>query len=1279
MAVRCLRCMKEYEDGVTKCPHCGYVEGKDEDEQCYLPPRTILKGRYMIGCSLGSGGFGVTYVAWDSLLEKKVAIKEYLPSELATRTMGNTQVTVHDPECQEKYNAGMKSFLDESRRLAKFNNVKGIVRIFDCFDENGTAYIVMECLEGKTLQQMIKERKKLPFKEVLPLFIDVLEALEVVHEAGMMHRDIAPDNIFACNDGTAKLIDFGAARYMTTTHSRSLSMILKIGYAPIEQYTKKGNQGSWTDIYAVAASLYHAITGIVPPDSYDRVEEDKLKRPSLMARNLPKHAETAILNALNIIETNRTQTAKQFADELKGDIDVERIREKIHHEDTGRIAKWMKYTAAGIAGFIALLGILFVATGGRLFRLDGFFVPEGMARVPHVINESVSDADMKIAENSLRMVIGERVTDSFFENNYVILQNPRQGDLAYIGTAVNVTASMKPDQLFVPDLTCFTQDAARLVLEEAGFYVVVEEVEDNQAAPGSVIKQNPAGNSMAYEGQTVKLTVCKSTSPQRMNVNSNVTAPNYVGKSLDQARKDALGRKIFIAVAISEYSDTVPKGQIMAQSVNPGDKMSGSILYVSVSLGKKTIAVPNLYYLSEEEAKAKIESCLLTTEIKYVESKLVKLGCVVKQNPLPGKSISPEGKVTIYVSTGSKVSVPNVVGMEQKEAQEKLFAAGLGYTVTFANSSTVPKGQVMQQSIAAGESVSQGTIVTITVSSGNDVIPVRSVSITESTVNLDRGATHPLRAEISPKNATTTGVKWTSSNPSIVSVDAVGQITGIAEGTATVTVTTIDGGYTAQCKVTVTKKLQSFTVQSEPNKKNYFYNESADYSGLSFNALYTDGIRETISWNDPTVKMSGFDSSKAGDVAVTATYGGKSARFSLHIYRLYKIETNKPNCSFKRKASKPTSYDGLIVTAYYDNTTTIYRPVTGYSTEGFNSDKSGTVSISVLYSEAQTVSSTFTITILGDLTITGVNSTMDNGVNYTLSVQRDSEDNTDNYSYTWSISSSPNGAISIEGDKTGTSITVKAGTSDAGTATVTVKDQFGSSGNCTLSAYGPWSTWEINKPVDTASYAYEEKNVYQQNSREEKKNTNSYESGWTKINEEDTSHWSEYGTEQGPLDYDPSTSDERIITTRTSDQNYQVPTGKYHYSAYREDGHGQTWCLCIFNDKGKTAYYVDLTTETRLKPAGTSHCEHGSRTIYTSTGTQSSNVRWWFNEEEVFETKTRKLYYYKERYWISETTYTHERWSGWSDWIEPSDGRIPAENDNLKINPGKKIRTRKKP
>ena len=393
---RCMGCMKEYEDWLTVCPHCGYRQGTPAREAYHLPPETILNGRYLVGRVLGFGGFGITYIAWDLQLEKKVAIKEYMPSDFATRSPGETRVSVYSGKAGDLFVAGMKGFLDESKRLAVFNHEEGIVHIFDSFLENGTAYIVMEYLEGKTLKELLKERGgKIPYQEAVQYLRPVLRSLDAVHQAGIIHRDIAPDNIFITYDGKVKLIDFGASRYFTLSQSRSLSVILKQGYAPPEQYNSHGKQGPWSDIYAVCATLYRAITGTVPEDAMERSANDTLVPPSQMGIQLPPNIENALMNGLNLKPENRIQSAWALGQVLGGDAQVQRVKEKKKKEDVG---KWSKkqITIAIISGVLILAIIIGTVLGVVLTKpaLD----PDVYATVPDYIGETFTDAREKWAK-----------------------------------------------------------------------------------------------------------------------------------------------------------------------------------------------------------------------------------------------------------------------------------------------------------------------------------------------------------------------------------------------------------------------------------------------------------------------------------------------------------------------------------------------------------------------------------------------------------------------------------------------------------------------------------------------------------------------------------------------------------------------------------------------------------------------------------------------------------------------------------------------------------------
>ena len=265
---------------------------------------------------LGHGGFGITYLAWDTNLQIKLAVKEYMPRDCATRNSTNAEVSTFAGEAKENFAYGLERFLEEARTLAKFQQHAGIVSVLNFFKANGTGYMVMEYVDGLTLKGYLADKDKLSWEQTLKLFMPVMDALREVHKHDMLHRDISPDNIYLCEDNRIKLLDFGAARYAMGGHSQTLSVVVKPGYAPEEQYREKGKQGAWTDVYSVAASMYRCITGVVPPDALDRLDEDELASPSALGAQLPIKAEKALLAALAVKATNRTQSIEDFQQAL---------------------------------------------------------------------------------------------------------------------------------------------------------------------------------------------------------------------------------------------------------------------------------------------------------------------------------------------------------------------------------------------------------------------------------------------------------------------------------------------------------------------------------------------------------------------------------------------------------------------------------------------------------------------------------------------------------------------------------------------------------------------------------------------------------------------------------------------------------------------------------------------------------------------------------------------------------------------------------------------------
>lgn len=308
----CYNCFQSMADGAAVCPSCGYKASAQTDKYpMALPPGTVLNGRYILGRVLGQGGFGITYVAQDHKTGSLVAVKEYFPDTMAART-GGPSVSAYTGQREENFLYGKECFLNEAKTLAEFIGNPNIVRVHSYFEENNTAYFVMDYVQGTSLQDYLKQRGRLSWEETKHILEPVIEALASVHSRGVIHRDVTPDNIYITNDGTVKLLDFGAARYSLGDKSRSLDVVLKHGYAPREQYSRHGRQGPYTDVYALGATFYYCLTGRLPPDSIDRQDEDEFILPSSLGVKLPAKAEDALCKALAVSAQDRFQSMGEF-------------------------------------------------------------------------------------------------------------------------------------------------------------------------------------------------------------------------------------------------------------------------------------------------------------------------------------------------------------------------------------------------------------------------------------------------------------------------------------------------------------------------------------------------------------------------------------------------------------------------------------------------------------------------------------------------------------------------------------------------------------------------------------------------------------------------------------------------------------------------------------------------------------------------------------------------------------------------------------------------------
>ena len=441
----CYNCFQE-KPGVGPCPHCGFdLEENERKFPVALRAGTVLNGRYIVGRVLGQGGFGITYLALDTQLNAKVAIKEFMPGEIATRQ--GTTVSVMMDTKSEEFAYGAERFQEEARTLAKFIGNPNIAAVTSYFDENDTSYFVMDYIEGISFKTYIANHGgKISVEETLNVMIPVLRALTAVHAEGFIHRDVTPDNIYITKDGMVKLLDFGSARYSIGDKSKSLDVILKVGYAPKEQYIRRSRQGPFTDVYSCAACFYAAITGFLPPESLERLDSDTLIPISQCGIEIPEYLDKAILKGLAVQPEDRFQNAAEFLEAIESQQVVE-VPAPGGAAAPAPAPEKKKVKPALIAGIAAaavvVLGIGIAIGGGSSSGGDGGgSIAEALAPKVTIAGQAFSAAeefvelrDTTLTETDIATLQGMENLRRLHFNNVT----PETGDLSWVAPLKNLT------------------------------------------------------------------------------------------------------------------------------------------------------------------------------------------------------------------------------------------------------------------------------------------------------------------------------------------------------------------------------------------------------------------------------------------------------------------------------------------------------------------------------------------------------------------------------------------------------------------------------------------------------------------------------------------------------------------------------------------------------------------------------------------------------------------------------------------------------------------------
>lgn len=657
--MKCINCFEEINDHKV-CPNCGFNEESYVNQPHYLKAgSTLVQGRYIIGCAVGAGGFGITYAAWDSFLNIRVAIKEYLPGEFSTRIMGETKLTVYGGEKEEQFNAGLVKFVEEGKRLAKFREVEGVVHIYDTIEENGTAYIIMEFLEGETLAQRIEREGKIAPDEAVTLFIPILDALQVVHEKEIIHRDIAPNNIYLCSDGRVKLIDFGASRSATGTHSKSLTVLYKQGFTAAEQYQSRGEQGPWTDVYSVAASLYNAVTGIVPPDAMERYHKDRIKPIDKCGVRVSRNIQRAIMNAMNVKWQKRTQSTLQFKEELVSAGKVVDRYEKINEKAIGSIPlTFIIITAFLLISVGTFIGL--IASGIVRFPTEVFtelFMENGKSRMISVINMEENEAKSRLEGIGLSMDVITEYSNTVVEG-VVISQDIEKGTVLDEGSKVTVHVSKGYQEFVMPDVTNMTVDEASAELKGMN---VTFHTEDRQSImiKGTVVDQKPgAGETIREYSDDIVFYVSEGFAVDEEFAGE---MPSVLGMTYDEAIASLQNMNIYIKPDKSGYSNEYDEGIVMGQSIVAGANIQGGeTVEIQVSNGHIPVLMPSLVGINIDEATKMLENLNLKVESEWIEDKSLENYTVAVQS-VEAFDITTELSTIKLTYVNNDPEVPNFI------------------------------------------------------------------------------------------------------------------------------------------------------------------------------------------------------------------------------------------------------------------------------------------------------------------------------------------------------------------------------------------------------------------------------------------------------------------------------------------------------------------------------------------------------------------------------------------------------------------------------------------
>lgn len=508
----CMNCMKKIGDSKV-CPYCNHSNDTPQLSP-YLPHRTIVGDRYVIGNVIEDAGDSVTYIAFDIERKEVVEVREFLPDSITKRSENGTKLLVKHSEA-DFYMECLDEFLELYRKLARMRGLSALIVILDIFEENNTAYAVIEHMEGAVSLRdylLLSEGGYISWEEARVLFMPVLSTLSTLHSEGIIHRGISPTTFYVCSDHKMRIKGFSISEGRNT--NTGITPEIFAGYAPVEQFGVDVPEGPWTDIYAFAAVLYRALIGTTPIDSMERMQNDRMMVPAKFAEQIPAYVINALINALQIMPEDRTKTVEQFREELSASpvatiaaeyeaevAEAPKLRTvKTTEQPKRKAAKRSSKNAAEdkqkaikagliVGGAILLIFIILCLTvlrghfgsgnkstgendPGTISSNTTLFVPEfrGMSRASIETNKSY--------ELDYNIVFVEAESDTV-KANYVIEQSIEPGTEVIKGAAITLTVSSGKKMIVLFDVSGDTYEIAEQKLKDAGFATINKATREN--------------------------------------------------------------------------------------------------------------------------------------------------------------------------------------------------------------------------------------------------------------------------------------------------------------------------------------------------------------------------------------------------------------------------------------------------------------------------------------------------------------------------------------------------------------------------------------------------------------------------------------------------------------------------------------------------------------------------------------------------------------------------------------------------------------------------------